>query len=493
VKRVVLVLCGFLAACGAAPPHKVTPPSSAPPPKQEEVDVEEPTEPAFDPSSGADFRTPVGIAGCTTENLAELRTRLETFEKRLRSSKETDKPATLVADVREAWQHPCLSHFARVFQAPPPSTAQPRFVELWTRGVGAALRSMAGAVYKRNGKNYIIAPPEELAPVSAKDRAALAQWLCRDPTIACSPAGSYVERAHDAFDQDEELAHRWNGMLVGGEGHDRLPNSFLATRLGCDEYKQNDAEKAAETPFETFEKCVASSSPRTWRYPHATTMRSRDQGWLVLRGRRGHYEFSDELGIFDLATGAAYFARSSSALVLSGVGVDFDAVDKQRKPQILAGNVAADQVREIAFLLATAPLLRSQRSNAEIVPLPEKLEVTLSKNHDAKHPFEVGEMGWSTSAQTQIAWQLVDGTTTIAKGDLTWPSSSRAWETHAAQLVRVMEAGFVEGCTRARLPTGITRGPAGAVHPIDADPKAQADVFTTLGKQLEALVHQPCH
>ncbi len=485
-----LLLCGLLSACAAAPPRKVTPPTAPPPPKQEEVEVEEPTEPAFDPSAGADFRTPVGIAGCTTENLAELRTQLESFEKRL--WKEPDKTASVIADVREAWLHPCLSHFARVFPPPPASIGRARFVELWQRGAGASLRSMAGALYKRNGKNYVIAPPEEPAVVSAKDRAAFSSWICPDPAVACNQAGSYIERAHDAFDREEELAHRWNGMLVGGEGNDRLPNSFLATRLGCDDRSQNDAEKATETPFETFEKCVASSSPRTWRYPEATTMRARDRGWLVLRGRRGHYEFSDEIGVFDLATGAAFIARSSSELLLSGVSVDFNAVDKQRKPLIRAGSVAADQVREVAFLLATAPLLRMQRSHAEIVPMPEKLEVTLSKNHDAKHPFDVGETGWATSAQTHVAWQLVDGTTTIAKGNLTWPDSYLAWESHAAGLVRVMEAGFVPGCTPAGLPKGIVRGPVGAVHPIDADPKAQADVFTTLGRQLEALPDGLC-
>lgn len=488
-----LVLCGLLSACAAAPPRKVAPPpapSPPPAPAHAQVEVEEPTEPAVDPSAGSDYRTPVGIAGCTTENLVELRTRLETIDKRLRYSKQLEGPETIVADVREAWQHPCLSHFARVFQPPSPSIELSRLVELWHRGVGGALRAMAGAVYKRNGKNYVVAPPEEHAPVSAKDRAAFVAWSCPDPTAACSQAGSYVARAHDAFDREEELAYRWNGPLVGGEGNERLPNSFLATRLGCDR-EQDEAERAAETPFETFEKCVASSSPRTWRYPDAT-MRSRDRGWLVLRGRRGHYEFSDEVGVFDLATGAAYIARSSSALVLAGVGVDFDAVDKQRRPEVRAGSVAADQVREIAFLLATAPLLRPQRSNAQLVPMPEKLEVTLSKNHDAKRPFELGEAGWATSAQTHIAWQLVDGTTTLSKGELTWPSSYRAWETHVAELVRVMEAGFVPVCTPARLPRGVVRGPAGAVHPIDADPKAQADVFTTLGNQLEALPDRPC-
>ncbi len=440
---------------------------------------------------GAEFRAPIALAGCTPENLAELRTRLDKIDRRI-GYYEVERSETVVAEVRAAWEHPCLSHFARFFRAPPMGMDIARFSDVWRRGMGASLLAMAGALYKREKKAFVVVPPEEPAPLTAKERSMFATWLCPDGHVQCGHAGSYVERAHEAFDRAELLAHRWNGALVGSASDDPMPNSFLATRTACDDRKQTDEEKAVETPFETFVVCVASWSPRTWRYPRAARMRSRERGWLVLRGRRGHYQFTDELSVFDLSTGAAFIGKSGSALVLTGPSVDFDAIDKKRKQEIVTGRVAVDQVRELAFLLATAPLLRAQRSEVQIVPVPDDLQVTLSPARSADSPFDITESGWSSSDQTSIAWQVVDGGTTIAEGDFTWPSSFRAWETHAAELVRVMEAGLVTGCTPARLPRGVVQGPSGAVHPLDADPDAQADVFASLGKKLEALGDRPC-
>jgi hypothetical protein len=99
--------------------------------------------------------------------------------------------------------------------------------------------------------------------------------------------------------------------------------------------------------------------------------------------------------------------------------------------------------------------------------------------------------GNGSSAHTSIAWEL-DGGGAIAKGDLMWPNSWRAGETHAGELVRVVEAGVAPGCAPARLPKGVARGRAGAIHPIDADPSSQGDVFDDLAIGLERLSDRGC-
>ncbi len=486
LKRVVPLTVVCLAACTTAPVPRTAPGSAfAVTRPADGSGTTAPSDPSDPDADSEAFRAPIPIEGCTAENVSELRSTLNALDERI-GYRQTEPPESIVADIARVWSHPCLSHVARFFRAPQISDPA-RLGEVWRRGMGASLRAMAGALYRREGRRYVVVPPDAPAPISEAERQRAAAWICPDGSDACGHAGSYVARAHAAFDGAELLAHRWNGPLVGSDGDDPMPNAFVGARMGCEQVRQSDEERAKRTPFETFVMCVASSSPRTWRYPDAQRMRARHRGWLVLRGRRGHYAFSDEVGAYDLATGAAYVARSASALVLAGPGVDFDAVDKQRRQEVVTGRVAVDQVRELAFLLATAPLLRAQRTKVQIVPVPEGLEPALTPGRGAQRPFDVQEAWWRTSAQTSIAWQIIDGNTTIAEGDLTWPDSYKAWEMHAGELVRVMEAGLSEGCPPARLPKGVVAGRAGVVHRLDADPDAQIDVFASLGKMLEGV------
>nr|WP_128798116.1 hypothetical protein [Corallococcus coralloides] len=43
-------------------------------------------------------------------------------------------------------------------------------------------------------------------------------------------------------------------------------------------------------------------------------------GWLVIRGRRGHYSFCDQLDAFHLGTGTLYRSSSCSGLALKSDG-----------------------------------------------------------------------------------------------------------------------------------------------------------------------------
>jgi hypothetical protein len=226
-------------------------------------------------------------------------------------------------------------------------------------------------------------------------------------------------------------------------------------------------------------------------------LRAPEKGWLVVRGRRGHYSFTDEVSAIDLATGAAYIARSGSALVLAGPSVDFAAVDAGRKLEVVTGTVAPDQARELSFVLATANAVRAQRTEIQLVPVSKQLPITLTANRGATAPFDVVDAAWSSSAHTTLHWQLLEdsrGGAIAAEGDLMWPTSWRQVETHADGLLRVVEAGLSPGCPPARLPAsvGLGRGRAGAVHPVDADPKAQVDVFVDLARKLEEASKKAC-
>lgn len=472
------VLCGLglVAACGsprraltprAAPDAASTGPSPAPSAR------------ASAAASATDSRTPVVIPGCTAENLPALHARLGALDRRI-GRYDIEGRETILADVREAWEHPCLSHFARFFRAPPAGTSVARFGDLWRSGLGGSLFAVAGALYRYEGKTFALVPPEEPAEVTARQKAPFAMWLCSDDAVGCGHTSSYVERAHEAYDRDEWIANRWGRSAASDD-------TFRP--IGCYDQAQTDGAKAGETPFETFVKCAASESPYTWRYPLATRMRARERGWLVMLGTRGHYEVTDELGIFDLSTGAAYIGRTTFAGGSLLPDAKLDPSDKERKTEIITGSVAVDQVRELAFLLATSPLLRAQRSRTQTVPLPDGLEVTLTSGRTAKNPFELAPAEWRTSGETPISWQLVDGGATVAQGVLMWQSMT-SWQSHAADVTRVMEGGIERGCVPARPPSGLAQRRVATVYPRGTNRAVHA-VFASLAAQLE-LDARPC-
>src|SRR5262249_55557470 len=107
--------------------------------------------------------------------------------------------------------------------------------------------------------------------------------------------------------------------------------------------------------FRVYRACVESSQRHQWAMPLGR-FRSPDSGWLVIRGRRGHYEFCDELSAYDLATGSAYVAQSCTGLELGdGGSVDNAKVDAKRKIKVTIGNLPLDNLRELAFMMLLAP------------------------------------------------------------------------------------------------------------------------------------------
>jgi hypothetical protein len=218
----------------------------------------------------------------------------------------------------------------------------------------------------------------------------------------------------------------------------------------CNDDPSRD-QAAQLTQFERWVQCIGSEVPRTYRYPKLR-YRAPERGWLVLRGRRGHYRFADEVRAYDLQTGAAYVASSQSALVLDGPGVDYAATDAARKPESFTGNVAADLVREIAFVLLTARAPTPKRSRLQAVALPPGLPVTLSPGKGVASMLP--QEPWSgSSAQTKITYELV-GAGAPVRGEFTWPDSYVPAEEHADVLLRSLEAGLERGCARAGLRSG---------------------------------------
>lgn len=238
--------------------------------------------------------------------------------------------------------------------------------------------------------------------------------------------------------------------------------------------------------FVEWHECFAESADPHTMLPLGNFRAPKD-GWLVIRGRRGHYGFCDEVRAYDLATGAAYIAQSCSGLALThGGGVDGAKTDAARKAVTRVGRLHVEALREAAWIALLADHAQDNViDSGHGWHIPGSIEIMVPES-DSLHGF--GGSWSSSSGQTTLHWSWAHAGRNVAAGTLTWPQDyNDAAREHAVRLLDIAEAGLVEGCAPAKLPdlTHVAGKPPG-VNPIDAAPesvsRAQADLLAALAR-----------
>lgn len=265
--------------------------------------------------------------------------------------------------------------------------------------------------------------------------------------------------------------------------------------------RQGESSRLAEKISQTCEES-ARKRPARWRYtawrqchrnsdshapqPVVVRMRAPEDGWLVIRGRRGHHSFCDEVRAYHLGTGTAWVSQSCSELALyedkERLGeVNVKATDEARRAEVAVGTVSLEQLREVAraVLLADEPMAHG-RAAATSVPVPEGYRIEWRERKSGLSSVGLGGgAGWFTSGQTRLNWAwFPPGRAEPLSGELTWPDSAQPAEDHADRLIREMEETFKSGCPTRAVPLllldftkapGVNRldAPSGVVRPQD--------------------------
>lgn len=429
------------------------------------------------PDGGHAAAPRVRVAPCTDADQKARVIELGAISAGLRNEKADAR--ALLADLRAALTKPCLAHVAPTMTLPKVTSVEV-LRRVWDGSLHGALLEASEGLRSNRGQQYLVIPPGLLPELPDAARKDLASMICALNDSSCDRSASYVMRSHEAFDamaRAEASSHH-----VGWEGS----NSWFVevSQVMC----TRDVEDGHPAPktFEMWASCAASQAPKNRRYAESR-LRAPERGWLFLRGRRGHYEFADEVRAYDLATGAAYVARNEGGLVLGGH--DFAA---QRGTETMTGQVAPDHVRELAFALLTRKAIVKVRTDVSYAAVPAGVPLSLAPPSSALNVAGWGELSWASSAQTQLAWTYTDPTRgTRASGDFTWPSSSDWVEEHIDGLVRIAEAGLVKGCAPAKLPAPSTAAP-GRVSSIDVDPAQHQALNKELEARLESLRPRAC-
>lgn len=414
---------------------------------------------------------------CRTQGTSEAtrsRDALEALDERIRALKSDDDLHQAVTGLRSLLASRCFRLAAE--QGESPEFEHPLSLQTWWDTGGKAWlisyidRPRLGRV--DDLREHVVLPPGP-RKVLALDTApghALAPLLCRLADENCGRETlGWAERARDAFSaaavQDRVRAE------------DAFPVNSQALAARC----ETEVRGAGTPEYSNWMECLAEHRVPGWALPLGH-FRAPERGWLLIRGRRGHYDFCDELGVYDIETGSAYVAKSCSGLHLRpGGSVNFEATNAARKAAVEVGRVDVANLREAVWMILLAPHAQEVSLSADYFPLPKGMVPTPPESDGGRRVFG---MSWN-SGQTQLSWSWMtaDGQV-LASGTLTWPSSHSAPEAHAVDLLRIAELGLSSGCPPAKLPALAPGAPQSGVSAIDARPQEvaalQGELATTL-------------
>ena len=182
-------------------------------------------------------------------------------------------------------------------------------------------------------------------------------------------------------------------------------------------------------------------------------MKAPDSGWWLIKGRRGHYSFCDEIRAYHLQTGAAYVVSSCGQLVaLMGGPGDESGSDKVGTVKTRVGRLSLDVLREAAWMAFLAPEVQDavvlSGTSTELPP-----EVTPARLSGQGRGFGSASQRRGSSAQTRLNWSWSKNQQPSHSGGLLWPEDyDRAAYNHAVELLKTAEASFAGSCAPEPLP-----------------------------------------
>lgn len=315
------------------------------------------------------------------------------------------------------------------------------FKTWWADGGGEWVRSYLP--HKPGEAASVVLPPDVRRSLAREDQpgSPLSFLLCpypSAPSVADTACGAetrgWIERANSIL--GAEPPH-WLALPS-------MPKSDLCERFS----------RGPNRSYRQFRTCLEEERPLTAAMPLGS-FRAPQRGWLAIRGRRGHYDFCDEIRFYHLATGSAHIAKSCSRLVLGKNGtVHNEKTHSQASLTVQSGKVLIDNLREATLLMLLAQYIeRRVQTRAWRVDLPSYLSPSWPA--EAFSFAAKGGGTWATSSQTLLHFSLSVSEQGAAsqqergdvklEGELPWPNSSDAGMSYAASLLRVAEASFVDG------------------------------------------------
>ncbi len=384
---------------------------------------------------------------------------LEALNAKIEAASAVSLLQPLVLEFHALLKSPCFR--MAVENGDPPKFLHVLSLKDWWRGSGWSW--LAGYLREyRSGRSTDLKRttvfPGEPRSVLLSSRASgpFLKWLVCPPQSACSGVNGWRERAEGALTprtpppswSDGPSVELWRACESHTKG--------LSAEAAYQAYRRC---LSGELERETYDKLGIDSwrSDRRVRSLPIGNFGVPADGWFVISGRRGHYEFCDGVALFDLKSGSAFKADSCSGLVLQpGGSVDFGATAARRKANAVRGTVSADNLRELVWMLLMKAYVE-EREPGRSFPIPDSFVRRWVIQADDRG-LSGGGITMST-AETRLDWKWIAPTgESRAQGELTWPPwfwSPDPAESHAAELLSVMEGSLEAGCPTSRPSPGV--------------------------------------
>ncbi|WP_426745648.1 hypothetical protein VZQ01_33200 [Myxococcus faecalis] len=362
-----------------------------------------------------------------------------------------------VAALRELLSSRCFELSREVSEPVPEDVSLLALKDWWRRGGRTWVESYLEL--GRPGVRTVVLPPtvrEVLMLDTVKPDHKLAPWLCAMGDSACvKETEPWVVRAEAAFAAHREKEAKHLASIVdadsAGEG------------FGPASCEKEARRKSKRWRYPAWRLCLSSHGDSVRMLP-LMGLRVPSEGWLVLRGRRGHYSFCDEVRAYHLGTGTAWVSQSCSELALyedaERVGkVDVKTTDANRQARVAVGTVSREALRELTWML-----LLSGELDDVLRPAPLRQEVPKGfaiEWRELPDDFTtvggvVGGVVWGNSGQTVLRWTWFPPERgEPLSGDLTWPEASDPGDDHADTLVEALEKTFQAGCPTRPVPVDL--------------------------------------
>lgn len=354
-----------------------------------------------------------------------------------------DSPGPSVETLYNLLKTECFWMASESLRLPKPDSVQ-SLQEWWRSGGESWLAAylelpMLGLVEAL--QPHVVLPPDTRKTLSADTapQHPLRRFLCDEADLSCgSETQGWVLRAEAAFETHHDLGK-----------FDNAPRQFSTDPLvrsqdastACD---TRDASAQSRGDYSRWRACIEGQRPTRTALPLGR-FRAPSDGWLIVEGRRGHYDFCDSVSAFNLKTGGTFVFESCSGLALLRDGsVDRDATNRARKERAFSGVVDIGDLREAAWMMMFRGETEQIQLRSETYPLPADMVPELVHEERSEDFTSMG--AWWNSGQTTLAWRLVLSDKSAFAGELTWPTFYDAAEDHAGMLLSVVEQGLVEGC-----------------------------------------------
>ncbi len=375
----------------------------------------------------------VELCAAGSPELADARARFDALDAVAEGLADADPVGSFNGQASALYDHACMA----VARADEPALDLKMATAIeartyWGAGLGLWLRSYLDLADGTEQTVWLLPSRPEVVTGKTRPGDPLAPWMC--PADAESPCVRAVAAWRARAERYFELWDHPGGIQI----------------VDCAPAVENGPPEEA---YSRWRACEDGGLRRHAALPIGG-LGPVEEGWVVVYGRRGHYQYCDEVAAFDLLSGSHYrFAECDHRPELDGLA-DAGAVGQASEAvEVRARTLAPELLREFAWAAMSVPYVQPGVISDTALgrDLPAGVEVSRRENLSLSG---LGLSGSGSSGHTTLAWMWTRGAAEIpAHGELSWPSGlSDPAEDHAVRLLAIAEQRPIAGCAAADLP-----------------------------------------